>query len=339
MSAHILDKASFNTAKLVLSLLLFVLSIAVQAGENTNRSSAEPICERSDILFCENWEDGDHAGWNDFYSWDGANGYGGHTCSTGDCPFNYAGFQSNQGILLRLPENDPDTIYPRAQFNTPIGANDTVYMRYNVYWSPDFEFNLTNTKNIYFVTESGRYRVAMQFRPARVTPQSDAYESLTEAKPYIHSYTSQIEVEPGSYVDQYASSQGGDMRYFANQSGTEDFRIVGGRWYTVELRVTPNPSGRAFGGRIQFWIDGQLMADYDDVSIRKQGETDPIEGVWVSSYFGGGPQSNHPTQYVIYDNIVVARNYIGLYNGEPMPLPPPAVEEVKPMPPVLEGAQ
>lgn len=299
-------------------LLLSISQVVV--SENTDRSQAEPVCQRDDILLCENWEDGDHVGWQDYYSWVG-DIYGGHTCSTGDCPYNFAGFQSTHATLLRLPENDRDAIYPYAQFNTSAGVNDTLYARYYVYWSPNFVFNVTNTKNFYFRTNSGRYRVGMFFRPGRSSLYSETVEDLTLGQPYIHLYCNQIEVTPGSPEQQYCDYQGGDLRYFANQPDTNSFRVKGGQWYSVELRVTPNPSGQPFGGRIQFWIDGVLLADYQNVSIRKTGETDPFNAVWVSSYFGGGPQDTHPDQYVIYDNIVVSTSPIGTISGDPTPEP------------------
>lgn len=315
-------------AKQLISIIytIYFLSIShVVYAENTNRAAAESVCQRSDILLCENWEDGDHVGWADFYSWDGDN-YGGHTCSTGGCPFSYEGYQSSQAIIARLPANDPDSIYPSAEFNTRAGVNATLYARYNVFWSPGFEFNTGNTKNFYFRTNSGRYRVGMFFRPGRPSLYTDETEDVTTAVPYIHLYCNQIEVVPGGEVEQYCHSQGGDMRYFPNQPGTSDFRLRGGRWYTVEVRVTPNPSGQAFGGRLQYWIDGVLMGDFSNVSIRKTGETDPINSVWITSYFGGGGQNTHPTQYVLYDNIVVGQSRIGL----------PANTVSNPSPPTLE---
>lgn len=312
MICNILKYSRFLLLKTTTFLLLLTFSQHV-ISENTVRSQAEPVCQRNDILLCENWEDGDHVGWYDYNSWIG-DIYGGHTCSTGDCPYVFGGYQSDHATILRLPENDRDAIYPYATFQ-PAGVDATVYARYYVYWSPNFEFNATNNKNFYFRTNSGRYRVGMFFRPARANLTTDNHEVPTTAVPYIHLYCGQIEVAPGSDVESYCNYQGGDMRYFPNQPDTSSFRITGGRWYSVEFRVTPNPTGQAFGGRLQFWIDGVLMADYNNVSIRKTNETDPISAVWVSSYFGGGPPETHPDQYVIYDNIVVSTNYIGNYSS------------------------
>lgn len=282
------------------------------AAENTDRSKAEPACQSRSVIFCENWEDGDWVGWRDFNvenSLSRGGFRGGDTCASG-CTLPYPGYNNSRAVAIKLPRDRPDGIYPRAAFNETVGANDTVYVRWRAYWSPNFHFNYQNTKHFYLLTNArttaggvGNYRVAFQLRPAS---RSD---HPTTAVPYIHLYRGHVEVAAGSWQ---ASTGESDIRYFPNQADTDGFRIRGGRWYEIEMRVTPNPRGQRFGGRLQFWIDGKLIADYtDNVSVRKSGERAVFDGVWLSSYFGGGGQSTHPEQYVIYDDIIVSRERIG----------------------------
>jgi hypothetical protein len=279
-------------------------------AENTDRSRAEAVCQKSSVIFCENWEDGDWDGWRDYNAGDSLNngGYrGGLTSGDGDMLLPYPGYNNSRAVALKLPKDAPDAIYPKGAFNQAVKPNETLYVRWRAYWSPNFNFNYQNTKHFYLLTDAasggGTYRVGLFVRP----PERGG--DPTTAVPYIHLYKHQVDTAPGSWQSQTGSS---DIRYLANQPGTGNFRIQGGKWYEIEMRVTPNPQGQSFGGRVQFWIDGKLLADYsDNVSIRHAGDTDVFDGVWLSSYFGGGGQSTHPEQYVVYDDIVVSRARIG----------------------------
>ena len=298
-----------NNVPATLSFSVFVLLLAnapTALAENTNRSTAEPVCQRDDVILCENWEDGDHVGWDDWQpiSRTGVN-WGGMSCSPGSCDFPYPGYQSTYAALLHLSENDPDTMWAYGKFNTPVGADDTLYLRWYAYFSPNFEWNTTNTKNIYLVPASGAgvWEVPFFFRPQE--------GPITQGMPYFHFYCGLIEVVPGSDVDRICAESGGDMRYFPNQPGYENFRIDSGRWYSVEFMVKPNPSGSPFGGHISAWIDGNKVIDYDNVSVRHTNVTEPLYMVWIASYFGGGGSPIHPDEYVLYDDIVVSKSYIG----------------------------
>ena len=280
-------------------------------AENTNRASAEPACQGDAVLFCENWEDGDWNGWRDVAEHPDR---GGFTCATGDCLLPYPGYNNSRAVAIRLKKDAADGIFPRAPFNKSVGPNDTVYVRWRAYWSPGFHFNYQNTKHFYLLTnaadgyQGGNYRVGFFVQP----PEGGG--DPTVGVPYIHLYKRDIDTAPGSWQDK----EYGEIRYRPNQPGTENFRITGGKWYEIEMRITPNPQGQSTGGRVQFWIDGKLMADHsDNVSVRKANEKDVFDGVWLSSYFGGGGQTNHPDQYVIYDDIIASKQRIGAASSAP----------------------
>lgn len=316
---------ALKAAAAVAALSSAAAVVGTAHAENTDRSKAEPACQSSDVILCENWEDGDWVGWNDYNAGDSINngGFrGGITCATGDCLLPYPGYNNSKAVALVLPRNKVDAIYPKGVFNEKVDPNQTLYARWRVYWSPGFEFNTNTTKNMYFITDAGSsggsYRVAFQLRPA---DRSD----LTIAVPYIQLYTNQIDVAPGSWQEDDSRRRGGEIRYLPNQPGASEFRIETGRWYEIEMRVTPNPQGQSFGGRLQYWIDGQLLADHsDNVSIRKKDDKDMFDGVWLSTYFGGGGQTEHPEQYVVYDDIIVSKSRIGGQTKTPIELAPPS---------------
>ncbi|NLO79222.1 MAG: hypothetical protein GX093_02750 [Xanthomonadaceae bacterium] len=295
---------------------------AAFAAENTDRSKAEPACSDEAVIFCENWEDGDWVGWRDYNAGDSLNngGYrGGISCADGSCLLPYPGYNNSKAVALVLPKDKADAIYPKGPFNTPVDPNDTIYARWRVYFSPGFHFNTTNTKHFYLITDAKSYgggtnRVGFFVRPPNKS-------KVTEGRPYFHVYRSQVDVEPGTWQ----ASKATDIRYEPNQPGGEELRIVGGRWYEFEIRVTPNPIGQPTGARLQAWVDGKLIMDhYDHVSVRKANDHRPYDGIWLSSYFGGGGQSTHPEQYVLYDDIIVSKNkrVTTLYQKVAPPRPP-----------------
>lgn len=78
------------------------------------------------------------------------------------------------------------------------------------------------------------------------------------------------------------------------------------RWHAVELMVKANTPGQA-DGRIAFWVDGVLIADYPSVRLREVA-TLGIDKVSLSFHINGTtPREN----FKWYDNVVVARSYIG----------------------------
>jgi len=315
---------------------LFLAHCAPVWAENTDRSKAEPVCSRSDVLFCENWEDGDSVGWEDFRRTAQTSGatfvWGGIGCVSGTCDFpGIAGLTSGKSLVARMAANTQDTIYPAGRFNSPVALNETVYYRYRVYWSSNFEFNVHANKNSYVVTDDDTWRVAFQARPQK----DGSSVNITSAIPYIHLYgpdafgnLGQSDVAPGSWQEAYAKESGGDVRYFPNQPGFENFRLQTGKWYTIEVMVKPNPMGQSFGGHLSAWIDDQLVIDYDNVSVRHANGATPLTKVWFNSYYGGGGQTTHPEQYVLFDDIVVSKNRIGS-SVQPAPTPTPTPVPVK----------
>jgi hypothetical protein len=78
------------------------------------------------------------------------------------------------------------------------------------------------------------------------------------------------------------------------------------RWYSYELMVKANTPGQR-DGRIAVWIDGNLVADFLNVRLRDV-STLKIDQFWLSFHIG----SNTIRQNLKwYDNVVVARSYIG----------------------------
>jgi hypothetical protein len=98
-----------------------------------------------------------------------------------------------------------------------------------------------------------------------------------------------------------------------------------GKWYCVELMVQANAVG-ARDGRVAAWIDGKLIADWQNVRFRSVAtlKIDKFELVL-------GAASNPAADRQWFDHVVVAKSYIGpmVTKVTPPPVEPP--EEPTPM--------
>jgi hypothetical protein len=88
------------------------------------------------------------------------------------------------------------------------------------------------------------------------------------------------------------------------------------RWYSYELMVKANTPGER-DGRVAIWIDGNLIADFQNVRLRDV-TTLKVDQVQLELH---SPNSSSRPNKKWYDNVVVARSYIGPIAGS---APPPA---------------
>src|SRR5690606_41589013 len=85
-------------------------------------------------------------------------------CADGSCLLPYPGYNNSKAVALVIPQDAPDAIYPRAPFNEQVGPNETLYVRWRAYWSPNFHFNYQNTKHFYLLSRSEEHTSELQSR-------------------------------------------------------------------------------------------------------------------------------------------------------------------------------
>ena len=91
------------------------------------------------------------------------------------------------------------------------------------------------------------------------------------------------------------------------------------RWYSYELMVKLNTPGQR-DGRVTVWIDGNVIADFPNLRMRDTTSL-KIDQVQLELY---GQTNPSRADRKWYDNVVIARSYIGPMSGAMAPaLPPP----------------
>jgi hypothetical protein len=79
-----------------------------------------------------------------------------------------------------------------------------------------------------------------------------------------------------------------------------------GRWHSYEVMVKANTPGQR-DGRIALWLDGVLIADFPNLRLRETTDL-KIDRIGLSLHGNGGILA---TSKKWYDNVVIAKSYIG----------------------------
>ncbi len=100
-----------------------------------------------------------------------------------------------------------------------------------------------------------------------------------------------------------------DGKFWGNSFLPEPQEVIPkGRWICAEFMLHHNTPGKPDGEQA-FWIDGRLLGHWQGVNWR-QSETLQANALTLESYVTDR-WTKHPTNVVYFDNLVIAREYIG----------------------------
>ncbi len=273
-----------------------------QATGTTPGSGTDGVCNRGDIIMCENWE------WSTNPSYAAsASDWNAHGWTLGETLSTYAnsnvycngiGYAGNCAAQLFLDVDGAGTQYPDYPIPDQQG---TIYLRFYVKYSPGYKFNWNTS-----------------VQPPEGEQQKVAYLRALSGG----NMAWRIEIDNFGRNGGASGEFGVDLNVhntFLKYNQGHDVNVVGGQWYAIELMAQLNTPGQT-NGAIKMWIDGVLVISNSGLDMRQGAgpASTPINDVWFTSYYGG-PTDPHPAQYIYYDNFVVSSNYIG-----PIGTPPPS---------------
>ncbi len=184
---------------------------------------------------------------------------------------------------------------------------DRLFVRFYVKFAPDCDYthHLVRLRANKGLTGADRWS---GFGQAGTKPQGDD-RFTTGMEPWAgHGKLA----PPGKwnfYTYWHEMKAGGDGRYWGNSFMAEDQpAIPRGRWICVEFMVKHNSPGEPDGEQA-YWIDGNLTGHWTGINWR----TSPTlfaNSLAVESYVTDRWTKN-PVNIVFFDNVVVAKDYIG----------------------------
>jgi hypothetical protein len=265
-----------------------------QSEENTTppEETGTPPCGDPDLIFCEDWEDGDHAGWDWSSNWDYEDD-GGVKCGADLIRSGTSAFQGSCAIHLHFNEcvegancsggdDGADAIYPSAFIGDQTGP---IVARFAIKYSDEYKWNAPGSKVFYLRSDSGGYFSWAVQLGSRPEDPSDLFG-------------------PGRF---YLDLQTHVVQLGYNVGSPHDGRILPGQWHEVQIMAKPNSHVGQSDGEVKLWINGALVMHYDGLDMRSNA-FDPhseLNRVWISAYIGG-PTRPHPPQDMWYDSISVS---------------------------------
>jgi len=101
----------------------------------------------------------------------------------------------------------------------------------------------------------------------------------------------------------------GDGKYWGNSFGVPTAPIIPrDQWICVEFMLKENTPGQPDGEQA-FWIDGELQGHWKGINWRKTAQLH-ANALTLESYITDR-WTKHPVNVVYFDNLVIARRYIG----------------------------
>lgn len=223
--------------------------------------------------------------------------------------------------ILRIEHEHPR--YNNADL--PITGVDVVHVRVNMRLSEGFYWLLDGSG--YASSAHAGIAISASYDGAGVYPNgTNHYMALFEptryrgeAQPgYLHAYV--YHMNQGSGFGDHLYSDGVKVPAGSGWTPSGDFTAIGvqqppmGEWFSVEIRGQANTPGQA-DGRVTVWLDGVIISDIGDIEFRSTSSL-KWDLVQIGVGQGGGLSGSLSGQYVSFDNLVVATEYIGpVYTG------------------------
>ncbi len=193
---------------------------------------------------------------------------------------------NNTYLRVTYPKDEYGPSKGGVQFKVLFdGAYDEVYLRYRVRFGDAFEWVkggklpglIGGTAPTGCKSDDSGFSARMMWRAEGLPVQ------------YLY-YPTKVE----NCGDDFPYEVGGDEASFAP-----------GTWHTVEHRIVMNDPGSS-NGVMQAWIDGELALDLQDFAWRGEGKDYAVDGLYFSTFYGGGDDSWAPSsdQTVDYDDFL-----------------------------------
>jgi len=249
------------------------------------------LADRTDIIFFSDFEEPD---WVNHFSSGTQDRYAsGLLSETTDPGIVFAGTRSGRSFHPQGEHSGGAAMYYPAQ------GEDEAYWRITFMLADDFVIEPANAMKIMWLYS---YRPDDEYAcTAGVPPTGTDCASchiVIEQNMQLHFYVYHLD-QSGGYGDEPALDLNGGVS------------LTPGVWTTLELGVRLNDVGER-NGWVRAWVNGVLEGEMADLRFRTVPDLQ-IRRASVDAYFGGAGDINTSPQdqYSTFDNVVLARGYVG----------------------------
>ena len=282
------------------------VTTTLTSGLASKYSSDAGIEKDPDVLFAENFESGDTSKWDQKR---------GRVVMTEEKP--NSGRWCVQMPMERGKNHGGDTI----KWFMP-GA-DTVYARFYVKFSADYQYN----HHFVWLGANQRTNKWSAFGKAGLKPNGTYYS--TGMEPWfawgknpppgeVNLYTYYLDMEPDRKMNKYWGNG-----FFPPGPGkgaaAGSARVIPplDKWHCWEFMIQANTAPDKADGKQAMWVEGKLAGEFTGIRWRNDMDL-KVNCLWLEhyGYDEGDPTRRHwkDSQSVWFDDVVVARRYIGPMN-------------------------
>lgn len=112
------------------------------------------------------------------------------------------------------------------------------------------------------------------------------------------------------YCYWWKMKRSGDGKFWGRGFSKKPYAIPKpGRWYCVEFMTKCNAPGKG-DGELALWIDGTQLAHHTGINWRSSGRL-KLNAFWLMLYVTANTAKTNKVNTVWFDDVVVARSYIG----------------------------
>jgi hypothetical protein len=289
--------------RICLAGLAFAAPLFAQDGLSAKYPGDVGIALDPDVLFTENFENGNLSQWDEIK---------GPVALTDEAP--HAG-----NLSLRMPmQRGRNTGGHTIKWFMP-GA-DTVYVRFYVKFSADYQYN----HHFVWLMANQATNKWSGFGKAGLKPNGTYYSTGMEPAfgwgrnpppGEVNLYTYFLDMTPDDHDGMYWGNgfypPGPERGGYAGAS-----RVIPplDKWQCWEFMIQANSAPDLADGKQAMWVDGQLAGEFTGIRWREDMDL-KVNTLWLEHY---GYDAGDPTkaywkdqQTVWFDDVVVARSYIG----------------------------
>ena len=306
------------------------LALASPSGGIAEKYPGDEGIEKDpDVLVAEDFESYESASDLRGSRWTGATTASGNLRIANEPGNFYAG---KKALEMRLPISATETLNTLGKHFDAANEQAVLYIRTYTKFDAGFDVRTSSHNGIKISAHhpggsgtnpppdgSGWFTFSCQNNMARGVPHYPNEQQPGYGQIYAYWPKQKSRYGDHWYPDGWVKP-GGNSLWLRHQDQYPDFKVMPnwqaprGEWFCYELMVKANTIGKN-DGEVAFWVDGKLTGRFPNLFLRSL-DSIKIDHVRLVLH---AVNNRYRVQYKWYDNVVIAKSYIGPMKPKPNP--------------------